>query len=366
MSGDLRTMKLAIAGLAAAAALAAPAAAQAPDSVLIEELVVVAPVPGPAWWRVSDQDSEVYVMVAPSVAIAGHAWDRGALEKRMKGANVFILPAALSVADLRSAPGMAGMIAQTPKLLFMRKPKFQAKDPRPLEDEMPAPLRARFVALRERAGQPADRYAHLAPWQAAGALERDYRAHLKLTQSDMLSAGGIVVREFADLAKRNAVRTEVAYKITIPAVKLKFQTNDEPPAEVVWTCLDAALTRMTQRAERERAVYLAWASGDVRPLLNPPPPAPVDPKCAGPGKSAGYHENTNVGGPITRMEEAFVRDQAAAVERALAKPGRSVAVLEALSPLGRAEMGMLGRKGVLARLRARGFDVDGPAEIDES
>src|SRR5205085_12599710 len=114
----------------------------------------------------------------------------------------------------------------------------------------------------------------------------------------------------------------------------------------------------------DRAIYLAWAAGDVRPLLNRPLPPPPDRNCPSPGRSAGYTENPEKGGPITRMEEAFVRDQAAAVERALARPGHSVAVLEALSRLGRAEMGMLGRKGVLARLRSKGFEVVGPDGID--
>jgi hypothetical protein len=356
-------MKLAIAACSAALLLAVPAQSQQPQSVLLDELVVTAPTPGPAWWRVSDDDSQVYVMVVPDVTVAGHPWDRRTLEKRMKGANVFIQPHALAVADLRSAPGMAGMMVQAPRMLLMRKPKFQAKDPRPIEEEMPPALRSRFVALREKIGQPADRYAGLAAWQVQGALERDYRAHLKLTRSDDFM-GGPLVRDFADLAKRDKVRTETAYKITIPAVKLKLETVDEPPAEVTWRCLDAAMTRMAQRAERERAVFVAWAAGDVRPLLNPPPRAEPDRSCPSPGRSAGYTENPEKGGPITRMEEAFVRDQAAAVERALARPGHSVAVLEALSPLGRAEMGMLGKKGVLARLRSKGFEVVGPDGID--
>src|SRR3546814_9921639 len=51
--------------------LATPAAAQVqiapaqpipgdPDAVLVEELVVTARLPGPAWWRVSDADTTVY------------------------------------------------------------------------------------------------------------------------------------------------------------------------------------------------------------------------------------------------------------------------------------------------------------------
>src|SRR5437879_3958470 len=85
------------------AALAAPAAAQAPiapakpdpndpDAVVVEELVVMGRLPGPAWWTVSDGAATVYVLGAPSLAPKRMQWDRALFERRLEGANLVVLP----------------------------------------------------------------------------------------------------------------------------------------------------------------------------------------------------------------------------------------------------------------------------------
>ena len=52
-------------------------------------------------------------------------------------------------------------------------------------------------------------------------------------------------------------------------MKLKVGATNEPTFEKQVACLDAAITRLQVRAEAERAAYLAWSEGDVRPLLIP-------------------------------------------------------------------------------------------------
>src|SRR3546814_11567843 len=94
-SSDVCSSDLALLALV----LATPAAAQVPitpaqpvpgdpDAVLVEELVVTARLPGPAWWRVSDADPTVYVLGSPSIAPKHMAWDRSVFERRLKDANV--------------------------------------------------------------------------------------------------------------------------------------------------------------------------------------------------------------------------------------------------------------------------------------
>src|SRR5258706_15510986 len=92
-----RPMRLGV--LAATAALTWPALAQTPpttpydpDAVLVEELVVVGRLPGPAWWSVSDADTTVYVLGSPTLAPKRMAWDRAIFEKRLAGANQVIVP----------------------------------------------------------------------------------------------------------------------------------------------------------------------------------------------------------------------------------------------------------------------------------
>ena len=57
-----------------------PAAVDDPDAALVEELVVRGRLPGPAWWRVSDADTTVYVLGAPSLAPKRMEWDRSVFD----------------------------------------------------------------------------------------------------------------------------------------------------------------------------------------------------------------------------------------------------------------------------------------------
>ena len=44
-----------------------------PQANVVEALVVSAKLPGPAWWRVSDGDTTIYVMGMPSMLPKGQA-----------------------------------------------------------------------------------------------------------------------------------------------------------------------------------------------------------------------------------------------------------------------------------------------------
>ena len=87
--------------LAALLLAALPAKAQTPPAAappvdpnenLVEELVVVGRLPGPAWWRVVDADTTVYVLGVPSIAPRKMQWNRGVFERRLEGANAVVLP----------------------------------------------------------------------------------------------------------------------------------------------------------------------------------------------------------------------------------------------------------------------------------
>src|SRR6478672_5880042 len=67
-------------------------AADDPDATLVEELVVRGRLPGPAWWRVEDADTTVWVLGVPSLAPRRMEWDRSIFERRLQGANVVVLP----------------------------------------------------------------------------------------------------------------------------------------------------------------------------------------------------------------------------------------------------------------------------------
>ena len=127
--------------LAPAAWAQPPAEVADPDAVLVEELVVTGRLLGPAWWRVSDADTTVYVLGAPSVAPKHQEWDQTWFNKRLEGASQVILPFNGLKVKLMGAPGAA--------FSYLR-----LKSGRPFEDSLDAGERARFVAARTKLGQP--------------------------------------------------------------------------------------------------------------------------------------------------------------------------------------------------------------------
>lgn len=351
-------MRRAFTALCLVAVLADRAAAQptAPveeaEATVVEDLVVRPLTPGPAWWRVSDADSAVYILIVPGVAPAGMAWDKSVLERRLDGAERLILPFDFSLFDPRSVVGMAGILAQAPKVVLARPPRRAPKDPAapPLEETLPPDLRARFVAMRERIGRPAERYARMTPVQATNVINGDYRTYSRLVD-------GEVLKSIEASARRRRLKTEAAYKPVIRLGRLDVVATGEPPFDQGVACLAAGLERMTARVEAERRAAQAWTEGDVRPLLRPGRPG--DPACVGRGL------RITVNGPLLRrFEEEFVRDQVAVLERALRRPGHTVAVLEPLSPFGPDALALLSPNGVLDRLRAKGYVVDSPASLE--
>ena len=178
-----------------ALALAAPAGAQVPitpaqpvpgdpDAVLVEELVVTARLRGPAWWRVSDADTTVYVLGSPSIAPKHMAWDRSVFERRLQGASVVIVP----YQDVRVR--VSGAIGAAFNYMRLRSGG-------PFEDTLDPATRARFVAAREKLGQPAKHYATKNPLAAGLILATDYRDKTGLTNSDPTK----LIKYLAQIAK---------------------------------------------------------------------------------------------------------------------------------------------------------------------
>src|SRR5690606_15802790 len=130
----------------------------------VEELVVTARDPGPAFWRVSDADTTVYVLGVPSVAPKGAAWDRATLERRLEGANAVILPFNEIKVNALGVPGAAF------NLLRLRSST-------PYEEKLPPDLKARFIAARTAMGKEAGDYRTGNGVAAGLLLVSNYRDH---------------------------------------------------------------------------------------------------------------------------------------------------------------------------------------------
>jgi uncharacterized protein YbaP (TraB family) len=310
------------------AVLAAPAVAQAPavalatapplddpDANLVEELVVRGRLPGPAWWRVTDADTTVYILGVPSLAPKRMQWDRVIFDRRLTGANQVILP----FVNVRAKA--AGSLGTAFNLVRLRTGG-------PFENRLDPATRARFVAVRTQLGHDARHYPTSNPLAAGVQLAIDYRDGHELTNMDPAK----LVRY---LAQQQGVRViEKSYDLG-PQLGGILRT----PASVGRICFDEVLNQAEAGPGVTRAAAAAWAAGDVEGAL---------------ANERTYERclATITGG--RSYDERTKADTANAIAAALKQPGHAIALVP-LRPL-------LAQNGVLERLRAQGFTVKTPGD----
>lgn len=305
---------LAALALSASASGAAAQALPDPEGVLVEALIVRAKEPGPAWWRVKDADTTVWILAAPDNVPVGVTWDDRYLRRRIAGANQLIIGNRIS---------LKGGLRDIPKLL---KARSALKSKSPMEAGLPPELRARFVAQRERIGQPEKRYAGWLPLMAGQQLVQDARGKAPS-----------VTRSIEAIAKKAKVKsvTPATYD-AVPFIQgaLKSLT----PA-VHQQCLDGALADLETPPGVAMAAAKAWAVGDVAGALREPR---LFDKCL-----------VLLGGGEQLWSRA-TDDAAGAIAQAMKTPGHAVAIVSLRS--------LLAENGVAARLESRGLEVLTPGE----
>lgn len=311
-----------LASVAAVALLAAlPVSAQVsptpvdPDATLVEELVVRGRLPGPAWWRVSDGDTMVYVLGVPSLAPKRMEWDRAIFERRLEGANVVILP----FVNVRAKVG--GSVGTAFNLLRL-------KSGGPFEQRLDPATRDRFVAVRTRLGRDAKHYGTNNPLAAGVQLAIDYRDRSSLTNMDPAKLVRLLARQ------RGVKVVEKSYDLG-PQLGGILRT----PASVGRLCFDEVLAQAEAGPGVTHAAARAWAEGDVAGALQ---------------NERTYERCLTVIAGGRSYDERTKADEAAAIANALKTPGHAIALVP-LRPL-------LAQNGVLERLRAQGFTVKTPGE----
>ncbi|CAN1501161.1 GumN domain containing protein [Caulobacteraceae bacterium] len=305
-----------IAALALSFGTATAAPIEDPEGTVVDAFVVQAVEPGPAWWRVSDGDSIVYILGAPESPMPpGVTWDKRTVERRLAGANGLLMGSSMT-AGLRDLPALL-------------KIRAQLKSKTPLEPGLSPALRARFVAARTQLGQPASKYAGWTPL-VAGALiygdSRDRKKGWSYTRAAVTQA-----------AKKRKVK--VTFSARYKAVPFARAAIAGLTPAIHQQCLESALEDLETSDARVRASAAGWARGDVAVALTAP--RNFD-RCL---------LLLSGGAELWRRQS---RDDAAAIATALKKPGKAVAVIGLRR--------LLAEDGVLEQLRDKGFDVAGPGE----
>lgn len=314
-------------GVAAlAAAVAWPALAQTPpppaspapydpDAVLVEELVVVGNLPGPAWWTVSNASSTVYVLGSPTLAPKRMTWDRGVFERRLAGANEVIVPFQDVRVTFTGALGAA--------FNFMR-----LRSSTPFEATLDAATRARFVAARTKLGQPASHYGTKNPLAAGLRLATDYRDKNALTNADPTKLIKLLARQ------AHVPVLQRSYDLG-PLMGAMIRT----PEAAGRGCFNEVLAQVEAGPGVTLEAARAWARADVRGAL---------------ANERTYERCIALVPGAQAFDTRVKADEVADIERALQRPGHAIAVVP-LRPL-------LAQGGVLDQLRAKGFAVKTPGE----
>jgi hypothetical protein len=315
---------------AVSGAVPAPAQGQAPQKPIevwsdslpaeaVERVTVTAEAKGPAIWRLTRGQGEVWILGTIGPMPEDLAWNKAGLQRLIAGARQVLLPPAPDV----------GMVDAAWFYLWhgdmLRQP-----DGRTLQQTLPEPLAARFATAAALTGKDASGYAGDVPLVAAMRLQRDF-----------LSARDLDRREPRQTVERLARRAHVPVRRmgefdlmpTVRAVLALPESRQRP-------CLEQAVDDTFRQARDAAAAAEAWADGDIA------------------GVEAHYAE--------TKLLEcvAAVSPQAAgvnalsvelivkAIDKALAEGGKSAAVIS-IGPL-------LRQGGVLEQLAAQGVTISQP------
>jgi hypothetical protein len=312
-----------LATLATLAALTtAPARAQTtppvlddPEANVVEALVVAAKLPGPAWWRISDGDTTIYVLGVLQALPRGQAWDTSVLDHRLDGAFAVILP----------PQGKAG-IGDLPAALALRG---KLKSAAPL-DAAVGDLAPRLARARAVLGKTAKAYDGWSPLGAGIMMAGDYRKSVRL-EADQPE------RTIDRLARKHRLKARPAatYKV-MPLVKTAVREHSR---EAGLICLEGVIDEVNAGPEAARAAARAWARGDVRGAI------------AGP---RNFQRCLLALPGMADLERRGTRDEVEALSAAMTTPGHAVAVYGVRS--------LVAKGGVLDQMRARGFEVSTPGE----
>ncbi|MFZ0267867.1 TraB/GumN family protein, partial [Caulobacter sp.] len=210
---------------------AAPALAQTapalddPEANVVEALVVSAKLPGPAWWRISDGDTTIYMLGVLQALPRGQAWDTSVLDHRLEGAFAVILP----------PEGKAGL-ADLPAALALRK---KLKSAEPLDVSV-GDLKPRLARARVVLGKKPDAYDGWSPLGAGIMMAGDYRKSVRLETAEP-------ERAISRLARKHGVKARPAatYK-AMPMISTAVRGHSR---EAGLICLEGVLDEINAGPE---------------------------------------------------------------------------------------------------------------------
>jgi len=277
--------------------------------------------PGPALWHLTRGNSEVWLLGMAGAMPDDLDWNKEYVSELLDGARAILMPPKADIA-----------LTDIAWFLIWHGGELSLPRGHTLEESLPADLRARFVAVRDKVSDDSDDYHTDIPIRAAMRLQQD-------------------VRDKADLSFREPRRTieNLAYRKRIPVSPVtRFEAMDAvrevlklSPAQQ-HACLAQALEDVNWALGHADTAARAWAVGDIKTVK-------------------AHYSEWRLGNCIIGAVQKFsdidgrnIAEYVSAIDAALNKPGKTIVVIQ-MGPL-------LRKNGVLERLQARGIAIEGPAE----
>jgi uncharacterized protein YbaP (TraB family) len=278
--------------------------------------------PGPAVWRVSKGDAEVWILATVGPLPKDFAWNTDYIGALLDGAHAVLTP-----------PGIGVGLGDGVWLLINYGNRLSMPRGQALEATLEAPMRARFVALRTQLGQDEDRYRTDSPLRASLRLFSDFRNKAQLTGDawgrihKLADAKDVPMKP---IAKGGDGYDAIRDLLTLPTDKQRV-------------CLGLAVDDVDYLSGHAQAAARAWAIGDVRGVKANLDDG-LDPmECISAAVSS-----------LAAIRAKATAAEVAGIEAALNQQGKTIALIG---------MGDLLRKGgVLEQLEARHLTIEGPAE----
>ena len=313
---------------AARAAADPPAPARASNEQPTAEVVVEGRHEGPRMWRVTKGDHIVWILGTISPLPRKMTWQSDSVQTVLQQTQE-VLPAWPSI-------GVGANPFTALRLYFTWRKIQKSPDHMRLQEQLPPQLYARFSALKARYAPHDRKLEELRPMLAGGRLLDD------VFEVSGLSIRNEVQQTVLKLASRQNVKIhQTRLKVEDPVNVLK--DLGETPKESEIACLAAIVTRLETDLAPMQARARAWALGDVDTLRSLP--HSVDDRVA---CLAAVSSSERIRNLVRQAQDDWMIEMQEAIAR-----NKSTLAVQSMDRL-------LGGDGILARLRAKGYTVEGP------
>jgi uncharacterized protein YbaP (TraB family) len=315
-----------IAGVGAAlwlAALSTGALAQtlpAPASPPLDEIVVTGEQPGPELWHVHGATGHLWFFGTVSPLPAKMHWRAKRLEQVVTGANQVMLQRPIQIG-----------LARAMWLLLTQRSLYTLPHGRKLKDVVPPNLYARFDSERTLLGKDGAKWEKYRPLIAGLALAGAAYEHAGLTE------GWNLPESARALARKHHVKIEeVEFGALHDVIDILKNMSPETENKCFSATLNAIDTDLPRAVERANA----WATGDVEALQRLVKLPLNAAECELDADQQGGDD------VFKRLESRWEESMVQHLEN-----GDTTVVVKAVQEI-------IGKEGILEKLRAKGYTVD--------